>query len=125
MFSKNVVRNLKAIEEQKLDFDHPRKQKKRKIIVSHEIIMFGISPMTTEMFTAPVRFRDLQFSSPVENVRRVIERYVKTHARFGKIRYRRAAHANKCQVPCILSSCTNQVCTRTPTTLHLARLLLQ
>ena len=42
--------------------------------------------------------RDLQFSSrSVENVRRVIERHVKPHARSCKIRWWRATHARNCQ----------------------------
>ena len=61
--------------------------------------MLGISPVTTEMFTP----RDALFRRhrvkickfpprSVENVRRVIKRYVKPHARSCKIRWRRAAH---------------------------------
>ena len=97
----------------------------KKIIVFHVLIMFGISPMTTEFFIARrallrrKRLAILQFSS-----RRVIKRYVKPQARSFKIRWRCAVHASNCQVPCVLSCCTSQVSTRTATTLHLAQFLL-
>ena len=51
----------------------------------------------------------------MENVRRVIKRNVKP----CKIRWRGAAQSGNCQVPCVLSSCTSQVSTRTATTLYL------
>ena len=57
------------------------------------------------------------FSRPLQNVRRVIKRYVKT----TRTLLRRAAHASNCQMPCVPSCCTSQISTRTAATFHLAR----
>ena len=98
----------------------------KNIIDFHEIIMFGISPMKTEfsivrgaLFRRNVS-RFAIFLAISGDVRRVIEGYVKPHERNCNMRWRRAAHAGNCQVPCVLSCCTSQVSTRTATTLHLS-----